>query len=295
MTGLKPSYGAVSRYGLVAYASSLDQIGPVATTAADCEALFSIISGKDLKDGTSGEYTYQPENRDIKGLRVGLVKEFFGDGLQKEVNDSVRAAAKQLEAMGATPVELSMEITKYAIPAYYIIACAEASSNLARYDGIKYGYSSPAATDLLSTYRKSRSEGFGLEVKSRILLGNFVLSSGYYDAYYNKALKAKQLIIRAFAAAFEQCDVILAPVYPTTAMKLGESLSDPLKLYLGDIDTVMVNLAGLPSLALPCGKDDQGLPIGFQLIGAPFSESLLFSVGKAYQAETSFHEQFPVL
>jgi aspartyl-tRNA(Asn)/glutamyl-tRNA(Gln) amidotransferase subunit A len=278
VTGLKPTYGAVSRYGLIAYASSLDQIGPIGRDAADCAALFGIIRGRDPRDGTSVELP--PDTpKPVQGLRVGLPREFFGEGLQPEVAAAVLAARDRLAALGAQIVTLSLPLAAYAIPTYYIIACAEACSNLSRYDGIKYGHWSRDAENLRETYVRSRSEGFGMEVKRRIMLGNFVLSSGYFDAYYKKALQAKRLIQQGFFEAFGRCDVILGPVAPTTAPRLGESLADPLKMYLSDIYTVMVNLAGLPALAVPCGEDSAGLPVGLQLIGQPFDEATLFSAG----------------
>jgi len=299
VTGLKPTYGAVSRRGLVAFASSLDQIGPIGKDAADCAALFQIISGKDERDSTSMDlktFDYKSAlNIGIKGKKIGIPTDYFGEGLQEDTKTAVLAAAKKLEEMGAIIEEFPMPIAKYAIPTYYIIACAEACSNLSRYDGIKYGYSSPDADNLRSTYIRSRSEGFGMEVKLRIMIGNFVLSSGYYDAYYKKALQAKKLIQKAFFEAFEKYDMLLGPVYPTTALKRGESLSDPLKTYLGDIYTVMINIAGLPALSLPCGLDSSGLPIGLQLIGKAFDEAGLLGAGYAYQQETGFHKLKPAL
>lgn len=298
VTGLKPTYGTVSRRGLVAFASSLDQIGPIGKDAADCAALFQIIAGKDKRDSTSMDFSFDYQSalgNGIKGKKIGIPADYFGEGLQEDTKTAVLAAAKKLEEMGAVIEEFPLPIAKYAIPTYYIIACAEACSNLSRYDGIKYGYTSPAADSLRSTYIKSRSEGFGMEVKLRIMLGNFVLSSGYYDAYYKKALQAKKLIQKSFFEAFEKYDMLLGPVYPTTALKRGESLSDPLKTYLGDIYTVMINIAGLPALSLPCGVDSDGLPIGLQLIGKAFDESSLLGAGHAYQQATNFHKQKPVL
>ncbi|MDR0530585.1 MAG: Asp-tRNA(Asn)/Glu-tRNA(Gln) amidotransferase subunit GatA [Oscillospiraceae bacterium] len=280
--GLKPTYGAVSRYGLIAYASSLDQIGPMARTTADCAALFDLIKGKDPRDSTSVENPGKPA-RPIQGLRVGVPYEFFGEGLQPETAGAVLAAKEKLAELGAVVEDLHLPASEYAVPTYYIIACAEACSNLSRYDGVKYGHSSPEAVNLRGTYIKSRSEGFGLEVKRRIMLGNFVLSSGYFDAYYKKALQARRLIQQAYFKAFERCDVILGPVAPTTAPKLGESLDDPLKMYLSDIYTVTVNIAGLPALSLPCGTDAEGLPIGMQLIGRPFEEATLLGAGGAFE------------
>ncbi len=297
VSGLKPTYGAVSRYGLVAYASSLDQIGPLAHDAKDCAALFSVIEGKDEKDGTSMvnpkfDFT-AATNGDMQGKKIGIPADYLGEGIAPEVKAAVEAAAEIYKSLGATVEVFPMPIVKYAIPAYYIIACAEACSNLSRYDGIKYGYSSKNADNLLETYIKSRSEGFGMEVKRRIMLGNFVLSSGYYDAYYNKALKAKKLIQQAFFDAFEQYDMLLGPVAPTAALKIGESLSDPLKMYLGDIYTVMINIAGVPSMAIPCGFDSEGMPLGMQLIGKPFCEAEILSAAVGYQNVTDFHKKSP--
>lgn len=297
VSGLKPTYGAVSRYGLVAYASSLDQIGPLARDAKDCAALFSVIAGKDEKDGTSMEtppFDFAAATQgDLQGKKIGIPADYLGEGIAPDVKSAIEAAAEQFRALGAAVETFPMPIVKYAIPAYYIIACAEACSNLSRYDGIKYGYLSPNADNLLDTYIKSRSEGFGMEVKRRIMLGNFVLSSGYYDAYYNKALKAKKLIQQAFFDAFEKYDMLLGPVAPTTALKIGESLSDPLKMYLGDIYTVMVNIAGVPSMALPCGFDEAGMPVGMQLIGKPFCEAEILSAAVGYQNATDFHKKSP--
>lgn len=297
VSGLKPTYGAVSRYGLVAYASSLDQIGPLAHDAKDCAALFSVIAGKDEKDGTS--MVTEPfdfaaaTNGDMHGKKIGIPADYLGEGIAPEVKSAIEAAAETYRSLGAEVEVFPMPIVKYAIPAYYIIACAEACSNLSRYDGIKYGYSSKNADNLLETYIKSRSEGFGMEVKRRIMLGNFVLSSGYYDAYYNKALKAKKLIQQAFFDAFEKYDMLLGPVAPTTALKIGESLSDPLKMYLGDIYTVMINIAGVPSMAIPCGFDSEQMPVGLQLIGKPFCEAEILSAAVGFQNVTDFHKKSP--
>lgn len=289
VTGLKPTYGSVSRYGLVAYASSLDQIGPVGQNVADCAALYGIISGRDEKDGTSMDFDKfdytEIFSGDIKGKRIGLPKDYLGEGIDPEVREKTLAAADKLRELGAEIESFDMPIVKYAIPAYYVIASAEACSNLSRYDGIKYGFKSESAKNLRETYIKSRSEGFGMEVKRRIMLGNFVLSSGYYDAYYKKALQAKKLIQQAFFDAFEKYDMLIGPVAPTTAPKLGESLSDPLKMYLGDIYTVMINISGLPSISVPCGFDSRNMPIGFQIIGKPFDEKTIMQT--AYQYEIS--------
>lgn len=298
VTGLKPTYGSVSRYGLIAYASSLDQIGPIAKTALDTAAVFSVICGKDEKDGTSADpnpFTLDEikNTTDLKGKKVGIPSDYFGEGINEDVAKSVMQAAETLKSLGAEVEEFAMPIVKYAIPTYYIIACAEACSNLSRFDGIKYGYKSPDAKNLREVYFKSRSEGFGMEVKKRIMLGNFVLSSGYFDAYYNKALKAKGLIVKAFGEAFEKYDFLLGPVAPTTALKMGEGLSDPLAMYLGDIYTVMINIAGLPSLALPCGFDGNGMPVGMQLIGRPFDEKTILAAGNAYQSVTDYHTKKP--
>lgn len=300
VTGLKPTYGAVSRYGLIAYASSLDQIGPIGKNALDVAAMFSVICGKDEKDATSmNGNPFSLEDiknaKDLKGKKVGIPSDYFGEGIDEDVAKGVMNAAEALKALGAEVEEFSMPIVEYAIPTYYIIACAEACSNLSRFDGIKYGYKSPEADNLRDVYLKSRSEGFGMEVKKRIMLGNFVLSSGYFDAYYIKALKAKGLIVQAFNEAFEKYDFLLGPVAPTTALKMGEGLSDPLAMYLGDIYTVMINIAGLPSLALPCGFDKNNMPVGMQLIGRPFDEKTILSAGNAYQSETDWHKQKPNL
>lgn len=295
VTGIKPTYGAVSRYGLIAYASSLDQIGPLGKTVEDVAEVLSVISGHDAKDSTSvnQESIKVILKNDIKGKKIGLPRDYFGAGLDPQVKEQVLAAAKKLEAMGAIIEEFDMPELQYAIPAYYIIACAEASSNLSRYDGIKYGYCSPKFEDLNDLYYQSRSEGFGTEVKRRILIGAFVLSSGYYDAYYKKALQVKAIIKQSFDRAFEKYDVILSPTAPTTALKIGENLNDPLKMYLGDIYTVSVNLAGLPSMVVPCGFDKEGLPIGMQLTGKAFSEKELLNVGYTFQQATDYHKKRP--
>lgn len=298
VTGLKPTYGTVSRYGLVAYASSLDQIGPVGKNVADCAAVYSVISGKDEKDSTSMDFApfdYKAVlTGNMKGKKIGIPADYLGEGLAPDVKEAVMNAAKVFENMGAEIEIFPMPISEYAIPTYYIIASAEACSNLSRYDGIKYGYASPDAENLRELYIKSRSEGFGMEVKRRIMLGNFVLSSGYYDAYYKKALKAKKLVQKAFFDAFEKYDMILGPVAPTTALKIGESLSDPLKMYLGDIYTVMVNIAGLPSAAVPCGFDSEGMPIGMQLIGKPFGETEILRAAHCFESATDFSGKRPV-
>ena len=293
VTGLKPTYGAVSRYGLIAYASSLDQIGPLARSAADCAALYDILHGKDVHDATTvdsvGE-TLAALDGKVEGLRVGVPEEYFAQGLDEDVRENVLAAAWKLEEMGAKVERFSLGMVKYAVPAYYILACAEASSNLSRFDGIKYGYRAEGAEDIVSLMCKSRTEGFGKEVRRRILLGTFVLSSGYYDAYYVKALKVKRLIQQAFDAAFEKFDVILSPAAPTTALRVGQSLSDPLKMYLGDIYTVSVNLAGLPAITFPCGFDREGMPVGAQLIGPAHGEKTILRAADAFQRATDVHK-----
>lgn len=294
VTGMKPTYGTVSRYGLVAFASSLDQIGPIGRNISDVAAMFNVICGKDDKDQTSSEYNGIDldvlKNYDVNGMHIGIPNEYLGEGIDESVKARVLEAAKTLENLGATIEYFPMPIVDYAIPTYYIIACAEACSNLSRYDGIKYGYSARDAEDLIDLYFKSRSEGFGMEVKRRIMLGNFVLSSGYYDAYYNKALQAKRLIKNAFDEAFKKYDVILGPVAPTTALKAGESLSDPLKMYLGDILTVLINIIGIPAVSIPCGLDANGLPVGLQLMGKHYSEQTLCGVASAFERATDFHK-----
>lgn len=287
VTGIKPTYGRVSRYGLIAYGSSLDQIGPLAKDVTDCATVLEVISTHDKKDSTSvnrkdTDFTAALVD-DVAGMKIGIPRDYFGAGIDSEVKEQVLAAAKTLEEKGAIVEEFDLSLVEYAIPAYYIIASAEASSNLERFDGVKYGYRTESYTDLHNMYKKTRSEGFGAEVKRRIMLGSFVLSSGYYDAYYIKALRTKALIKQAFDKAFEAYDVILGPVAPTTALKLGESLSDPLKMYLGDIYTVSVNLAGLPGISLPCGYDSNGLPVGLQLLAKPFDEKSMIRAAYAFE------------
>ncbi len=283
VTGMKPTYGTISRYGLIAYGSSLDQIGPVAKDVADCAAILEVLAVHDPKDSTSvkredTDFT-SALTGDVKGMKVGIPRDYLGEGLDSQVKEAVLKAARSLESQGAQVEEFDLSLVEYAIPAYYVIASAEASSNLSRFDGIKYGYRTEDYEGLHNMYKKTRSEGFGEEVKRRIMLGSFVLSSGYYDAYYLKALRTKALIKQAFDKAFEKYDVILGPTAPSTAPKLGESLEDPLKMYLGDIYTVSVNLAGLPAMSVPYGIDSQGLPIGVQLIGDSFQEKKIFRAG----------------
>ena len=294
VTGIKPTYGTVSRYGLIAYGSSLDQIGPVAKDVTDCATILEAITSYDKKDSTSvkredTDFTSALVD-DVKGMKIGIPRDYLGEGLDAEVKDAILAAAKKLEEKGAIVEEFDLSLVEYAIPAYYVIAAAEASSNLARFDGVKYGYRTKEYDGLHNMYKKSRSEGFGAEVKRRIMLGSFVLSSGYYDAYYLKALRTKALIKQAFDKAFAKYDVILGPAAPTTAPKLGESLSDPLKMYLGDVYTVSVNLAGLPGISVPCGLDKNGLPIGLQLIGDCFKEKNIIRAAYSFeQTRTYLH------
>ena len=287
ITGMKPTYGTVSRYGLIAYGSSLDQIGPMTKNVTDCAAVLDTIASYDKKDSTSikrDDYDFSSALvSDVKGLRIGLPKDYFGEGLDGEVKAAIFKAAKTLEGMGAIVEEFDLGLVKYAIPAYYVIASAEASSNRERFDGVKYGYRTKEYDGLHNMYKKTRSEGFGPEVKRRIMLGSFVLSSGYYDAYYLKALKTKALIKKEFDKAFEKYDIILAPAAPTTAPLLGSSLRDPMKMYLSDIYTISANLAGIPGLSIPCGKDKNGLPIGMQLLGGCFQEKTLLRAGFAYE------------
>ena len=287
VTGIKPTYGAVSRYGLLAYASSLDQIGPVANNIDDCAALLEIISGPDIRDSTctiKNPFSFgNIRTKDLDGVRIGLPQNYLDSGIDWDVKDAICKAAIKLERAGAAVTEFRMPLVDCAVDAYYVIACAEASSNLSRYDGIKCGYRSPNAKTIDEVYSLSRSEGFGAEVKRRILLGSFVLSSGYYDAYYQKAVKVKQLIKNEYGKLFERFDIILSPVAPTTAYKLGQNIDDPIKMYMGDIYTVPVNLAGLPAISLPCGTDSNGLPIGMQLIGNKLEEKKLVSTARVWE------------
>ena len=291
VVGMKPTYGTVSRYGLIAYGSSLDQIGPLTKDVTVCATDMEAIASHDTKDSTSIDIDAIEKDtdftsaliEDVKGMKIGIPRDYFGDGLDSEVKEAVLAAAKALEAKGAIVEEFDLSLVEYAIPTYYTIAAAEASSNLERFDGIKYGYRTSEYEGLHNMYKKTRSEGFGPEVKRRIMLGSFVLSSGYYDAYYLKALRVKAMIRKAFDDAFSKYDLILGPVAPTTAPKLGESLSDPLKMYLGDIYTISVNLAGLPGISVPCGVDSQGLPIGMQLLADSFEEKKLIQAAYTYE------------
>jgi aspartyl-tRNA(Asn)/glutamyl-tRNA(Gln) amidotransferase subunit A len=298
VTGLKPTYGRVSRFGLVAFASSLDQIGPFGRTAEDCAALLNGIAGHDRRDSTSApldapDFLATSDPAKLKGMRLGLPREFM-DGLAPAIAKHVQAAAKTFEALGATVVEVSLPHLQYALPTYYIIAPAEASSNLARYDGTRYGYRAVQADDVLTMFKKTRHDGFGPEVKRRIIIGTYALSAGYYDAYYLKAQKARTLIKRDFEKAFEACDAIIGPATPSTAFKIGEKADDPLEMYLADIYTVAVNLAGLPGIVFPCGLEDN-LPVGLQAIGPAFEESRLLTLGRAYQQKTDYHTKRPVV
>jgi aspartyl-tRNA(Asn)/glutamyl-tRNA(Gln) amidotransferase subunit A len=286
--GLKPTYGRVSRYGLVAYGSSLDQIGPFANTAADAARVLQAIAGRDPHDATSANVDVPDYlaalNGDVKGLRIGVPPECFGAGLDAEVKAQVEAAIARLQAQGAQVVEVSLPHTQYAIAVYYLIATAEAASNLSRYDGVRYGYRAENARSLSEMYRKTRDEGFGAEVKRRIMLGTFALSSGYYDAYYEKAQRVRAMLVADFEKAFETCDVIVTPTAPTPAFKIGEKSDDPLAMYLGDIYTVTINLAGLPAISVPAGASSAGLPVGVQLIGKPFDEATLLKATEAVNA-----------
>jgi aspartyl-tRNA(Asn)/glutamyl-tRNA(Gln) amidotransferase subunit A len=300
--GLKPTYGRVSRYGLIAFASSLDQIGPLTSTIEDSALILNAIAGHDPLDSTSLELPDEDFTaeigRDLKGLRIGIPKEYFVDGIEPGVRAAVDQAIKQLESLGAEPVEISLPHTEYAVAVYYIIATAEASANLARFDGVRYGRRSEEAKDLLSLYQKTRAEGFGREVKRRIILGTYVLSSGYYDAYYLRAQKVRTLIRRDFEQAFTKVDAIVSPTSPETAFRLGEKTDDPLKMYLADIFTIAANLAGICGLSLPCGfssRDGVDLPVGLQLLGRPFGESRLLRIAHAYEQSTPWHKRHPAL
>jgi aspartyl-tRNA(Asn)/glutamyl-tRNA(Gln) amidotransferase subunit A len=299
VVGLKPTYGRVSRYGVIAYASSLDQVGPMARSVRDAAHLLGVIAGHDRLDSTSvpnpvPDYLAGLDGG-VKGLRLGLPKEYFVEGMSPEVADAVRRAVRELEALGAHIDEVSLPHTEYAVATYYLIATAEASSNLARYDGTRYGVRVDPGEGLRAMYQQTRAAGFGAEVKRRIMLGTYALSAGYYDAFYLKAQKVRTLIRRDFERVFERCDAIVAPTTPTTAFRLGEKTTDPLEMYLSDIFTISVNLAGLPGLALPCGLDAAGLPIGLQIIGKPFDEAAVLRVGAAYEQATEWHTLHPAL
>ncbi|RMD71908.1 MAG: Asp-tRNA(Asn)/Glu-tRNA(Gln) amidotransferase subunit GatA [Cyanobacteria bacterium J149] len=299
VVGLKPTYGLVSRFGLVAYASSLDQIGPFAHTVEDTAILLGAIAGHDPKDSTSLKVKIpdygQSFTTDLQGLKVGVIKETYSDGLDNIVAEKVNQAIKELEKLGAQVKEISCPRFRYGLPIYYIIAPSEASANLARYDGVKYGIRDESADNLLEMYTKTRAKGFGAEVKRRIMLGTYALSAGYYDAYYLKAQKVRTLIKQDFDNAFQDVDVLVCPTSPTTAFKAGEKTDDPLSMYLSDLMTIPVNLAGLPGMSLPCGFDENNLPIGMQLIGNVLREDVLFKVGYAYQQVTDWHNHNPSL
>ncbi len=283
IVGLKPTYGSVSRYGLIAYASSLDQIGPMARTVDDTAMVFDTICGRDPRDATSKNYVFGGYGADVKGLKLGIPKEYFGDGINAEVKEVIYRAVDKLKELGAEIVEISLPSTEYALSAYYIIACAEASSNLGRFDGVKYGFRGSDSSSLENLYLSSRSEGFGYEVQRRIMLGSYVLSSGFYDAYYKRAKVLQKQISKEFQDALQQCDAIITPLSPTTAFKFGEKMDDPLEMYAADICTITLNIAGLPGISVPCGFDSKGLPIGFQAIGGKFNESTLLTIAKCYE------------
>ena len=296
VTGLKPTYGRVSRFGLVAFASSLDQIGPITKSVADAATLMNVIGGKDIQDSTSADVSLpdftQALHKDIKGMKLGIPKEYFTGGMQPEVEKAVQEGIRTLESLGMQTVEVSLPHLNYAVAAYYIIACAEASTNLSRYDGVKYGYRSSKSDNLVNMYENTREEGFGEEVKRRIILGTFVLSSGYYDAYYLKGQQVRTLIKQDFEDALEKCDVIAAPVTPYPAFKIGEKMDDPLQMYLADIYTISANLAGIPAMSIPCGfVGGENLPVGLQLMGKHFDEESLIAVGHKFQQTTHFHTQ----
>jgi aspartyl-tRNA(Asn)/glutamyl-tRNA(Gln) amidotransferase subunit A len=298
IVGLKPTYGRVSRYGIIAFASSMDQVGPMAKDVRDCALMLEAIASYDPADSTSANRPVPPYSAsltgDVKGLKMGIPKEYFVSGIQPQVEQAVRNAVRQLEKNGAVIEEISLPHTDYAVAVYYIVATAEASSNLARYDGMRYGHRA-RAKDLTETYMLSRAKGFGPEVKRRIMLGTHALSAGYYDAYYLKAQRVRTLIKKDFDEAFERCDAIITPTAPTTAFKIGEKTQDPLQMYLSDIYTISANLAGLPALSLPCGFDSQGLPIGMQIIGKQFDESTILNIAYAYEQSTDWHKRKPNL
>ena len=297
VVGLKPTYGLVSRYGLVAFASSLDQIGTLTKDVEDSALLLNVIAGHDKKDSTSAirekeDYTKALKN-DVKGLKIGVPREFFGEGINEEVKESLEIAIEKYKELGAEIEEFSLDISQYALATYYIIACAEASSNLGRFDGIRYTYRTPEFKNLKEIYKKSRSEAFGAEVKRRIILGTYVLSSGYYDAYYKKAQQVRTLVKNEFARNFEKYDVILIPTASNVAFDIGSKINDPLEMYLADLCTVPVNIAGLPGISVPCGLNSGGMPIGLQLIGKPFAESTILNAAYTYEQNTDFRKNKP--
>ena len=287
VVGLKPTYGLVSRYGLVAFASSLDQIGPITKDVKDCAILLNVIAGHDERDSTSANVEKQDYvkalRNNVKGLKIGIPKEFFGEGINQEVKESLEKAIEKYKELGAEVEECSLDIAKYSLAAYYIIACAEASSNLGRFDGIRYTYRTKEFSNLKELYKKTRSEGFGPEVKRRIILGTYVLSSGYYDAYYKKAQKVRTLVMNEFKKAFEKYDILLTPTSPTVAFDIGSKSNNPLEMYLADICTVSINIAGLPAISIPCGKDAEGMPIGMQLIGKRFDEQTILNAAYTFE------------
>ena len=294
IVGLKPTYGLVSRYGLVAFASSLDQIGTLTKDVEDASLLLNVIAGHDEKDSTSAirekeDYTKALKN-DVRGLKIGVPKEYFGEGINEEVKESIKQVIEKYKELGATVEECSLNVADYALATYYIIACAEASSNLGRFDGIRYGYRTKNYENLKDLYRNSRSEGFGAEVKRRIILGTYVLSSGYYDAYYKKAQQVRTLVKNEFARNFEKYDVILTPTAANVAFDIGSKINDPLEMYLADLCTVPVNIAGLPGISVPCGLNSEGMPIGFQLIGKPFAESTILNAAYTYEKAVKYRE-----
>lgn len=297
ITGIKPTYGTVSRYGMIAFASSLDQAGPMARSAEDCALMLNVMTGFDERDSTSLQRDKEDYSRDLNkplaGLRIGLPKEFFAEGLNADVGKAIAAAIAEYRKLGATVVEISLPNTKLSIPVYYVLAPAEASSNLSRFDGVRYGYRAPEYTDLADMYEKSRSQGFGEEVKRRIMIGTYVLSHGYYDAYYLQAQKIRRLIAQDFTDAFKQCDVIMGPTSPSTAFNLGEKGDDPVQMYLSDIYTIAVNLAGLPGMSIPCGFGDNNMPVGLQIIGNYFDEARMLNVAHQYQRATDWHDKTP--
>jgi len=297
ISGLKPTYGVVSRYGMIAFASSLDQAGPMARSAEDLALMMNVMAGYDERDSTSlqrekEDYTRKLE-QPLKGLRIGLPKEFFGEGLSADVGQAVEAAIAEYKKLGATIVDISLPNSRLSIPVYYVLAPAEASSNLSRFDGVRYGHRAAEYGDLAEMYEKSRSEGFGEEVKRRIMIGTYVLSHGYYDAYYLKAQKIRRLIAQDFVEAYKHCDVIMGPTSPTTAFNLGEKGDDPVQMYLSDIYTIAVNLAGLPGMSIPCGFGSNGMPVGLQIIGNYFDEARMLNVAHQYQLATDHHIRAP--
>ena len=298
ISGLKPTYGICSRYGMIAFASSLDQAGPMARSAEDLALLLNVMAGHDARDSTSLQRAKEDYARDLHkplhGLRIGLPKEFFAEGLSADVAQAVEAAIAEYKKLGATVVDISLPNSRLSVPAYYVLAPAEASSNLSRFDGVRYGYRAPEYSDLGDMYEKTRAQGFGAEVKRRIMIGTYVLSHGYYDAYYLKAQKIRRLIAQDFVEAYKQCDVIMGPTTPTTAFKLGEKGDDPVQMYLSDIYTIAVNLAGLPGMSIPCGFGADNLPVGLQIIGNYFDEAKMLNVAHQYQLATDWHQKMPI-